>query len=206
MPAVPAGQPASGPLRQPPSSDPTPAARPPRWPWVPRQCGFQEEHGAADGDKGDAEHHEQEQREPQRRHNPHPSSRLGGRTVSSNSSLVPARKVGRTATELATRLVGTQVAVWVYKNGPAGHFRDGRNDVMKVKGLMAAVISVLPFVSVGCSKQIHELHPASRNPAAVGNINQGDQTRVTRADVEAARAESWWGRPVKVGQDQIIER
>ena len=41
--------------RQPPSSDPTPAARPPRWPWVPRQCGFQEEHGAADGDKGDAE-------------------------------------------------------------------------------------------------------------------------------------------------------
>ena len=72
---------------------------------------------------------------------------------------MPARKVGRTATELATRLVGTRVAVSVvgflyglYKNGPAGHFRDGRNDVMKVKGLMAAVISVLPFVSVGCSK------------------------------------------------------
>ena len=77
---------------------------------------------------------------------------------------------------------------------------------MKVKGLMAAVISVLPFVSVGCSKQIDELRPASRNPAAVGNINQGDQKRVTRADVEAARAESWWGRPVTVGQDQIIER
>jgi hypothetical protein len=77
---------------------------------------------------------------------------------------------------------------------------------MKVKGLMAAVISVLPFVSVGCSKQIHELRPASRNPAAVGNINQGDQKRVTRVDVKAARAESWWGRPVTVGQDQIIER
>ena len=77
---------------------------------------------------------------------------------------------------------------------------------MKVKGLMAAVISVLTFVSVGCSKQVHELRPASRNPAAVGNINQGDQKRVTRADVEAARAESWWGRPVTVGQAQIIER
>jgi hypothetical protein len=77
---------------------------------------------------------------------------------------------------------------------------------MKVKGLMAAAISVLPFVSVGCSKQIHELRPASRNPAAVGNINQGDHKRVTRADVEAARAENWWGRPVTVGQDQIIER
>jgi hypothetical protein len=77
---------------------------------------------------------------------------------------------------------------------------------MKVKGLMAAVISVLTFVSVGCSKQVHELRPASRNPAAVGNINQSDQKRVTRADVEAARAENWWGRPVTVGQDQIIER
>ena len=77
---------------------------------------------------------------------------------------------------------------------------------MKVKGLMTAVIAVLPFVSVGCSKQVHELRPASRNPAAVGNINQGDHKRVTRADVEAARAESWWGRPVTVGQAQIIER
>jgi len=76
---------------------------------------------------------------------------------------------------------------------------------MKVKGLMAAVISVLTFVSVGCSKQVHELRPASRNPAAVGNINQSDQKRVTRADVEAARAENWWGRPVTVSQDQIIE-
>ena len=77
---------------------------------------------------------------------------------------------------------------------------------MIVKGLMAAVISGLPFVSVGCSKQIHELRPASRNPAAVGNINQGDQKWVTRADLEAARAENWWGRPETVGQDQIIER
>jgi hypothetical protein len=77
---------------------------------------------------------------------------------------------------------------------------------MKVKRLVAAIIAVLPFVSVGCSKQIHELRPGSGNPAALGNINQGDQKRVTRADVEAARAESWWGRPVTVSQDQVMER
>jgi hypothetical protein len=77
---------------------------------------------------------------------------------------------------------------------------------MKVKRLVAAIIALLPFVSVGCSKQIHELRPASRNPATLGNINQGDQKWVSRADVEAARAESWWGRPVTVSQDQVIER
>jgi len=75
---------------------------------------------------------------------------------------------------------------------------------MKVRALVAAIIAVLP--SAGCSQQIHELRPASRNPAALGNIDQGEQKRVTRADVEAARAESWWGRPVTVSQDQVIER
>ena len=128
-----------------------------------------------------------------------------GRSAPAASSCPPGRLVGRPQSWLHV-LSARGLLYGLYKNGPAGHFRDGRNDVMKVKGLMAAVISVLTFVSVGCSKQVHELRPASRNPAAVGNINQSDQKRVTRADVEAARAENWWGRPVTVDQDQLIER
>ena len=49
-------------------------------------------------------------------------------------------------------------------------------------------------------------HFASGKHMTFSLANQGDQKRVTRADVEAARAESWWGRPVTVSQDQIIER
>jgi len=49
-------------------------------------------------------------------------------------------------------------------------------------------------------------HFASGKHMTFSLANQGDQKRVTRADVEAARAESWWGRPITVSADQIIER
>ena len=49
-------------------------------------------------------------------------------------------------------------------------------------------------------------HFASGKHMTFSIANQGDQKRVTRVDVEAARAESWWGQPVTVSADQIIER
>jgi hypothetical protein len=34
----------------------------------------------------------------------------------------------------------------------------------------------------------------------------GKSPRVTREDIAAAREQGWWGRPVTVGQEQILER
>jgi len=34
----------------------------------------------------------------------------------------------------------------------------------------------------------------------------GTSPQVTRADLDAARAQNWWGRPITVRQDQILER
>jgi hypothetical protein len=36
--------------------------------------------------------------------------------------------------------------------------------------------------------------------------SMGRSPQVTRRDIEAARAEGWWGEPVTVQQDQILER
>jgi hypothetical protein len=33
----------------------------------------------------------------------------------------------------------------------------------------------------------------------------GKDARVTRADVNAARSEGWWGRPVTVSSEQILQ-
>jgi hypothetical protein len=59
---------------------------------------------------------------------------------------------------------------------------------MKVKGVAAAAaVAILPLAAaVGCSAQIHELRPALRNPAAVGNIKAtADDNKNTLLDVRA---------------------
>jgi hypothetical protein len=56
---------------------------------------------------------------------------------------------------------------------------------MKVKGFAAAAaIAVLPLAAVGCS-QIHELRPAQRNPAAVGNIKAKADDNKNTVEVRA---------------------
>ena len=58
---------------------------------------------------------------------------------------------------------------------------------MKVKGFAAAAaLAVLPLAAVGCSSQIHELRPAQRNPAALGNIKaKADDNKNTVLEVRA---------------------
>ncbi len=34
----------------------------------------------------------------------------------------------------------------------------------------------------------------------------GKSPQVTRQDIQAARSEGWWGAPVTVGQEQILDR
>jgi len=36
--------------------------------------------------------------------------------------------------------------------------------------------------------------------------NSDNAVRVSRADLDAARTESWWGKPLTVDQAQILER
>jgi hypothetical protein len=50
-------------------------------------------------------------------------------------------------------------------------------------------------------------HFASGQHGMFSLRNQKDDAkRVTRADVDAARSETWWGRAVSVNSDQIIQQ
>jgi hypothetical protein len=53
----------------------------------------------------------------------------------------------------------------------------------------------------------HTTHFASGQHAtfSLRNNNDGSNPRVTRADVEAARTETWWGKAITVSPDQIFQ-
>jgi hypothetical protein len=53
----------------------------------------------------------------------------------------------------------------------------------------------------------HSSHWASSDHFLFSVKNrEGAPTRVTRADISIAREQSWWGRPITVSQEQILER
>ncbi|HSB60512.1 MAG TPA: hypothetical protein VLI67_02255 [Vicinamibacteria bacterium] len=53
----------------------------------------------------------------------------------------------------------------------------------------------------------HSTHFASGEHLFFSTRNrEGAAPRVTRQDIALARTESWWGKPVTVNQDQILER
>ncbi|OLB94925.1 MAG: hypothetical protein AUH30_16700 [Candidatus Rokubacteria bacterium 13_1_40CM_68_15] len=53
----------------------------------------------------------------------------------------------------------------------------------------------------------HPTHFASGSHMGFSMRNRADgKARVTRQDIAAARDEGWWGRPITVGQEQILER
>lgn len=53
----------------------------------------------------------------------------------------------------------------------------------------------------------HPTHFASGDHLSFSIRNtEGAGPQVSRRDVAMARDEAWWGKPVAVGQDQIIER
>jgi hypothetical protein len=53
----------------------------------------------------------------------------------------------------------------------------------------------------------HSTHFASSNHLGFSVRNrEGTSARVTRQDIAMARDEAWWGKPVTVGQEQILER
>ncbi|MBI1847520.1 MAG: hypothetical protein HY294_04235 [Candidatus Rokubacteria bacterium] len=53
----------------------------------------------------------------------------------------------------------------------------------------------------------HGAHFASAKHMGFSLRNtEGGTPRVTRTDVALARDEAWWGKPITVGQEQILER
>jgi hypothetical protein len=83
---------------------------------------------------------------------------------------------------------------------------------MKVSTALAVV--ALAIAAAGCATsqewadwRQHPTHFASNDHLFFSVRNrEGAPTRVTRADLERARDQSWWGRPITVEQSAIVER
>ncbi len=85
---------------------------------------------------------------------------------------------------------------------------------MRVKGLGLTVAAGALLLSAGCATseewatwKAHPTHFASGSHMGFSLRNRdASQARVSRDDLAAARDQGWWGRPVTVGQEQILER
>jgi hypothetical protein len=70
------------------------------------------------------------------------------------------------------------------------------------------------LVTAGCATseewatwRQHPAHFASGDHLFFSTRNrEGTAPRVTRQDIAMAREQTWWGKPITVGQEQILER
>jgi len=77
-----------------------------------------------------------------------------------------------------------------------------------------SVIGGVLLAAAGCASseewdtwKSHPTHFASGDHLGFSMRNRKDgQSKVTRQDLAAARDEGWWGKPITVGQEQILER
>ncbi|HXG17222.1 MAG TPA: hypothetical protein VNK50_13300 [Calidithermus sp.] len=79
-------------------------------------------------------------------------------------------------------------------------------------GLFLLAAALLALSGCATSEQwetwkSHPTHFASGSHLGFSLRNrEGSQPRVTRQDIALARDEGWWGQPVTVSQEQILER
>ena len=86
------------------------------------------------------------------------------------------------------------------------HMRSDRLRLLLLGGVLIA--------AAGCATgeewqtwREHGSHFASGNHMGFSLRNrEGTAARVTRRDVALAREQAWWGKPVTVSQEQILER
>ena len=85
---------------------------------------------------------------------------------------------------------------------------------MRAYGWRLIAIGGVLVAMVGCATseewqtwQSHPTHFASGSHMGFSMRNkEGGQAKVTRQDIAMARDEGWWGKPITVGQEQILER
>jgi hypothetical protein len=78
----------------------------------------------------------------------------------------------------------------------------------------ALVVGAVLLGAAGCATSeewatwnAHPTHFASGEHFRFSTRNrEGQAPRVTREDIKVASAQAWWGKPVTVSQEQILER
>ncbi len=90
----------------------------------------------------------------------------------------------------------------------------GGNDMRSDRLRRLVLVGAVVLATAGCATseewttwKDHPTHFASGDHLFFSTRNQGDAAkRVTRQDIAMARTEGWWGKPVTVSQEQILER
>lgn len=85
---------------------------------------------------------------------------------------------------------------------------------MRIGGLRLVLVGGALLVAGGCATgeewstwQAHPTHFASGDHLAFSVRNrEGASVQVSRQDIAMARDQGWWGKPVTVGQEEILER
>jgi hypothetical protein len=85
---------------------------------------------------------------------------------------------------------------------------------MSKRHLRLALLGAVAMLGTSCATQeewetwkSHPSHFASGEHLGFSVRNRaGQPPRVTRTDIAMARDEGWWGKPVTVSTDQIVER
>jgi len=86
---------------------------------------------------------------------------------------------------------------------------------MRLRHFTLATLGAAALVALvsGCATsdewatwKTHPTHFASVAHMGFSVRNRTGTPRVTRQDIALARDESWWGRPITVGQEQILVR
>ena len=85
---------------------------------------------------------------------------------------------------------------------------------MRIKGLRLLLVGGVLVAATGCATgeewqiwRSNGAHFASGDHMFFSLRNQhGAKPNVTRRDITLARDQGWWGKPITVNQDQILER
>ena len=84
--------------------------------------------------------------------------------------------------------------------------RSDRLRLLMVGGVLLAATGCATSEEWATWKQ-HPTHFASGDHLFFSTRNkEGGSPRVTRQDIALAREEGWWGKPITVSQEQILER
>lgn len=84
--------------------------------------------------------------------------------------------------------------------------RNNRLRLLLAGGILLATAGCATSEEWGTWRQ-HPTHFASGDHMSFSMRNREDSApRVTRSDIAMARSEGWWGKPITVRQEQILER